>query len=191
VGKWRLKVPVPTPARRAISRTGTAKPSVANTSYAARRIRSRFSRASLRTGKLANLLFSRELERRLRQAGGPTIALTAHPGSARTELNRHLPRLFRGPSWGLARPITHPVEKGALSILRAATDPTAQGGDYYGPDGFREFVGWPTRLQPAPHAQAVDVQQRLWETSEQLTGIRFLSPNSPASSGRWCEPITR
>jgi NAD(P)-dependent dehydrogenase (short-subunit alcohol dehydrogenase family) len=130
-------------------------------------------RAAYARSKLANLLFTHELHRRLTALGGRTIALAAHPGSARTELNRHLPALFRGPSWGLARPITHPAEKGALSILRAAADPAAKGGEYYGPDGRFEFRGWPIRLEPGALTRDVELQRRLWDASERLTGVRF------------------
>jgi NAD(P)-dependent dehydrogenase (short-subunit alcohol dehydrogenase family) len=63
--------------------------------------------------KLANILFAYELQRRLEAAGAPTIALAAHPGGARSELNRHMPFLFRGESWGIAGPITHPADRGA------------------------------------------------------------------------------
>lgn len=123
--------------------------------------------------KLANLLFTYELQRRLEAAGAPTIALAAHPGGARSELNRNMPVFFRGPSWGLARPITHPADRGALSILRAATDPNAVGGQYYGPNGRFEFKGDPTVLQSTPLSHDAETQRRLWERSEELTGVTY------------------
>jgi NAD(P)-dependent dehydrogenase (short-subunit alcohol dehydrogenase family) len=123
--------------------------------------------------KLANLLFAQQLQARLAQAHAPTIAVAAHPGGARTELNRHLPPGFRGRSWGLARPITHPAEIGALSLARAAADPGLAGGAYVGPDGWLEFTGYPTLLRPSERARDRALQQRLWQESERLTGVPY------------------
>ena len=129
--------------------------------------------AAYAQSKLANLLFTYELQRRLAAAGAATIALAAHPGGARSELNRNMPFLFRGAAWGLARPITHPVEIGALSILHAAVDPGVRAGEYYGPDGRFEFTGRPTRLESTPLSHDAAVQRRLWDASEQLTDVRY------------------
>jgi len=127
--------------------------------------------------KLANLMFTYELERRLRAAGAPTIALAAHPGTARTRLVRHLRPLSRavasaelGPatSW-----FTQSAEMGALPMLRAATDPDARGGQYYGPDGAFGFTGYPVPAESTGRARDVSVQDRLWGVSEELTGVRF------------------
>jgi NAD(P)-dependent dehydrogenase (short-subunit alcohol dehydrogenase family) len=123
--------------------------------------------------KLANLLFAQMLQARLASAGARTTAVAAHPGGARTELNRHMPLLFRGPSWGLARPITHAAEIGALSIARAAADPQVPGGAYVGPDGWHEFTGYPVLLQPSERALDTDLQRRLWRESERLTGVTY------------------
>jgi hypothetical protein len=119
--------------------------------------------AAYAQSKLANLLFTYELQRRLMAAGAGTSALAAHPGAARTELNRHMPLLVGGASWRLARPITHPVEIGALSILYAAVDPGARPGAYYGPDGRFQFTGHPTRLESTPRSHDSADQRRLWE----------------------------
>jgi NAD(P)-dependent dehydrogenase (short-subunit alcohol dehydrogenase family) len=141
--------------------------------------------AAYTQSKLANLLFTYELHRRLAAVGAPTVALAAHPGGARSELNRTMPFFVRGASWGLARPITHSVEAGALPILRAAVDPSARGGEYYGPDGWFEFKGKPTRLESAAQSHDPEVQRRLWDVSEELTGVRFarlsFSPGGPSS----------
>ena len=90
--------------------------------------------------KLANLLFTYELQRRLKANGSPTVALAAHPGFSDTELMRYLPSFIPDFLWRMA---TQPAEKGALPTLRAATDPGAQGGQYYGPDGIGEVKGNP------------------------------------------------
>lgn len=129
--------------------------------------------AAYAQSKLANLLFTYELHRRLTAKGVPTVALAAHPGSARSELNRNMPILVRGASWGLARPITHSVEAGALPILHAAVAPAARGGEYYGPDGLFEFKGKPTRLESTSRSHDAEVQRRLWDVSEELTGVRY------------------
>jgi NAD(P)-dependent dehydrogenase (short-subunit alcohol dehydrogenase family) len=134
----------------------------------------RFRRnAAYSRSKLANLLFAQMLQEKLSQAHAPTIAVAAHPGGARTELNRHMPLPFRGPSWGLARPITHPAPIGALSLARAAADPGIPGGAYVGPGGWREFTGYPVLLQPSERARDPELQRRLWQESERLTGVTY------------------
>jgi NAD(P)-dependent dehydrogenase (short-subunit alcohol dehydrogenase family) len=126
--------------------------------------------------KLANMLFALTLQAKLAEAGAGTVAVAAHPGGARTELNRTMPLLFRGKSWGLARPITHPAAIGALSLARAAADPAITGGSYVGPGGWREFTGYPTLLTPGEHARDPELQQHLWQESERLTGISYHFP---------------
>ncbi|HEY3873653.1 MAG TPA: oxidoreductase [Actinocrinis sp.] len=123
--------------------------------------------------KLANLMFAYELDRRLRTAGLLTAALAAHPGGARSELNRTMPWMFRGENWGVARPITQGVQRGALPILRAATDSQARGGQYYGPDGPFQFTGDPTLVESTPRSHDEAQQRRLWEASEKLTDVTY------------------
>lgn len=123
--------------------------------------------------KLANLLFAYELQRRLSAAGAKTLALAAHPGGARSNFNRTLPWLFRGPNYGLFRPLSHPSETGALAILRAATDPHASGGDYYAPSRLMEFTGYPARRKSSDASYDRGAQRRLWEISEELTAVHY------------------
>lgn len=129
--------------------------------------------------KLANLVFTYELERRLRAAGKRTIALAAHPGYASTELQGVAPRL-EGSSlkaWVMDlgnRLFAQSAAQGALPQIHAATAPDVKGGEYYGPDGFMEMAG--TRVKrctsiPASHDPAA--QQRLWEMSKALTRVDF------------------
>jgi NAD(P)-dependent dehydrogenase (short-subunit alcohol dehydrogenase family) len=120
--------------------------------------------------KLANLLFSYELQRRLKAKGTPTIALAAHPGFSDTELMRHLPGFIPDFVW---RPFTQPADMGALPTLRAATDPAVQGGQYYGPDGIGEAKGHPKVVQSSAQSHNEDIQRRLWTMSEELTGVTF------------------
>ncbi len=120
--------------------------------------------------KLANLLFTYELQRRLKSAGVPTVALAAHPGFSDTELMRYLPDFIPSFVWKVA---TQPADKGALPTLRAATDPGAQGGQYYGPDGIGEVKGSPKVVGSSAQSRDEDLQRRLWTLSEELTGVTF------------------
>jgi NAD(P)-dependent dehydrogenase (short-subunit alcohol dehydrogenase family) len=118
--------------------------------------------------KLANLLFTYELQRRLQ--GTDTIAVAAHPGGSRTELTRNLPRLV-GAATRLVEPLFQSADMGALPTLRAATDPGVLGGQYYGPDGFAEQRGYPKVVASSAASHDVDAQRRLWTLSEELTGV--------------------
>ncbi|HYP91758.1 MAG TPA: oxidoreductase, partial [Mycobacterium sp.] len=120
--------------------------------------------------KLANLLFTYELQRRFKLKGDPTVALAAHPGFADTELMRHLPGFIPDFFW---RPFAQPTDMGALPTLRAATDPGAQGGQYYGPDGIGEVQGSPKAVESSKQSHNEDLQRRLWMVSEELTGVTY------------------
>lgn len=122
--------------------------------------------------KLANLMFTYELQRRLAHHG-TTIAVAAHPGVSNTDLIRNLPAAFRGPIRWLAPLLTQKPEMGALPTLRAATDPAALGGQYYGPGGWGEIRGYPNLVASSPDSYDLAVQQRLWTVSEELTGVTF------------------
>jgi NAD(P)-dependent dehydrogenase (short-subunit alcohol dehydrogenase family) len=121
--------------------------------------------------KLANLLFTYELQRRLAPQG-TTIAVAAHPGGSRTELTRNLPRVLTGVS-SVIEPLFQGADMGALPTLRAATDPGVLGGQYYGPDGFGEQRGYPKVVPSSDKSHDVDVQRRLWAVSEDLTGVVY------------------
>jgi NAD(P)-dependent dehydrogenase (short-subunit alcohol dehydrogenase family) len=137
--------------------------------------------------KLANLLFTFELDRRLRAQGATpggwgvsprqgrrepptTAALAAHPGGARTSLGRN------GRSWTnrivpLWQPFLQPASYAALGFVRAATDPAAQGGQYYGP--ALQAWGPPIRERPSRQARDPELAAGLWAISERLTGLTF------------------
>ena len=127
--------------------------------------------------KLANLMFTYELQRRLTSAGAATIALAAHPGNARTEFGREMSALVRATMSPRLRLLTswlmQSAEASALSIVRAATDRGARGGEYYGPGGWNEFTGPPQRVDSTPISHDPHAQRRLWEESERLTGITY------------------
>ena len=123
--------------------------------------------------KLANLMFTYELARRLAAKNTPTIALAAHPGGSSTELNRNIPKAVRPAIdfvWGL---YAQSAEMGALPTLRAATDPSAKGGQYYGPDGLGEGRGHPKLVESSKKSHDEAVQARLWKVSEELTGVTY------------------
>ena len=136
--------------------------------------RRRYDRvASYGQSKLANLMFAYDLQRRLAAAKAKTIAVAAHPGVAATELVRHVPGAsLPGVDW-LSGKLLNSSELGALPTLRAATDPAVRGGQYYGPDGFRELRGYPVLVTSSKQSQDVAVQERLWTVSEELTGVTF------------------
>lgn len=124
--------------------------------------------------KLANLLFALELDRRLRAAGSSVKSLAAHPGYAATNLQ------FAGPPGVDAavmklsnRVIAQSDEMGALPTLYAATEPGLEGGTFVGPDGFLEQRGHPKPVAPNKAARDEEVARRLWEVSEEMTGVRF------------------
>jgi NAD(P)-dependent dehydrogenase (short-subunit alcohol dehydrogenase family) len=127
--------------------------------------------------KLANLLFTYELQARLAAACAGTSALAAHPGNARTDLWRHTSRLdqtlYRPALSWLTFWFAQSAQTGALATLRAAADPGARGGEYYGPPGRLQYTGHPVRVESSAASHDPDAQRRLWETSEQLTGVRF------------------
>ena len=136
--------------------------------------RRRYDRvAAYGQSKLANLMFAYDLQRRLAAAEAKTIAVAAHPGVAATELVRHVPGAsLPGVNW-LSGKLLNSSELGALPTLRAATDPAVRGGQYYGPDGFRELRGYPVLATSSKQSQGVAVQERLWTVSEELTGVTF------------------
>ncbi len=123
--------------------------------------------------KLANLMFSYELQRRLAAAGARTSALAAHPGTAITALTRYFPPAVDRAYHAMGQPIAQQPQAGALPTLRAATDPAARGGEYYGPDGWLEFKGHPHRVSSSARSHDEQAQRRLWQESERLTGVRY------------------
>ena len=83
---------------------------------------------------------------------------------------RYLPDFIPGFMWKIA---TQPADMGALPTLRAATDPGAQGGQYYGPDGIGEVKGHPKVVKSSAQSHDEDIQRRLWTLSEELTGVTY------------------
>ena len=119
--------------------------------------------------KLANLMFTYELHRRLSGAAATTIAVAAHPGLANTELTRN----SSAASAALARLISQKPAMGALPTLRAATDPGVLGGQYYGPGRLLGTRGYPELAESSRRSRDTAIQRRLWTVSEELTGVTF------------------
>ncbi|WP_367124973.1 oxidoreductase [Streptomyces phytohabitans] len=127
--------------------------------------------------KLANTALALELDRRLREEGSPVASVLAHPGICRTNFS---PRAFET-AGVVARNLdamvqsTFPsVERGARSLLYAATAPEAKGGRYYGPSGFRELRGPVAEARVNPQAADPAFRKELWSAAERLTGVSYL-----------------
>ena len=124
--------------------------------------------------KLANLLFTFELQRKLGTLNSTSIAIAAHPGGSDTNLGRYV-----ADNWlfkvlrQLTKPITQTAAMGALPSLRAATDLKVKGGEYYGPGGFIGMKGFPIRVDCSDKAKELERARRLWNVSEELTKISY------------------
>jgi NAD(P)-dependent dehydrogenase (short-subunit alcohol dehydrogenase family) len=130
--------------------------------------------------KLSNLLFTRELQRRLSAKGASTSAYAAHPGYAATHLQAVGPEMSgsRLMARGMVvanRFFSQTDEMGALGQLFAATSPDAVPGEYYGPDGFFGLQGYPAKASTSKAARKDADARRLWEVSEELTGVHYES----------------
>lgn len=138
--------------------------------------RSYSPRGNYQRSKFANAVFAIELDRRLRQAGVSIKSLLAHPGYSDTNLQ------FAGPTGPMKllfsfsnRLLAQSPEAGTLPQLRAATDPDANGGEFFGPDGFNEFRGAPKLVRAVGRAHDPETGRRLWQASEEMTGVTYLS----------------
>jgi len=124
--------------------------------------------------KLANLLFTYELQRRFEENKMDCLAVAAHPGVSRTNLARHV----EGKVWfKLVNPLFklmyQNAEMGALPQIRASVDPQVKGAEYCGPDGYGEMKGFPVLVDSNKASHNLDDAGKLWEKSEELTGVKF------------------
>lgn len=118
--------------------------------------------------KLANLLFTYELDRLLKKNGLNVMANAAHPGVTNTNL-------FRTSGFGqITKYVTQSVELGTLPVLRAATEPNLKGSEYFGPKGIGGFRGYPVQVRSTPLSHDDSLARALWASSEQLTNIDFI-----------------
>lgn len=138
--------------------------------------------------KLANLLFAYELDRRVTEVGLPLVAVAAHPGFTATNLQGGAARVSGSRASALlARAanavIGQPDTVGALPLLYAATAPDVVGGEFFGPDGVGELRGGPQRVSSSSASHDPAVATRLWEVSEELTGVHYaFDPGSMSAS---------
>lgn len=124
--------------------------------------------------KLANLLFMRALQKRFETHPIDAISVAAHPGMASTNLSRYLAeRWYLKLFMPLEPLITQSSERGALPTLRALSDPDVQGGDYFGPDGFKQYRGYPVRVGSSRASRDMRSAEQLWSLSEELTGMHY------------------
>lgn len=129
--------------------------------------------------KLADLVFSQELQRRLQAVGSPILSVAGHPGYAVTNLQAdHLGLGMKILTRTMKPFLSQDAAHGALPMLYAALAEEVVAGGYYGPDGIAELKGYPTAV-PIPRS-ALDqaVANRLWSESERLTGVRFSAPST-------------
>ena len=147
--------------------------------------------AAYSQSKLANLLFAYELQRRFDAAGTQAISVACHPGWAATNLQ---PAGFRmqGSRLGvwlaqLANRLAQSAAMGALPILYAATAPEVRGGDYIGPTGFGAR-GFPGLVPSSARSHDPALARRLWQVSEELTGVRYAALAQPADTAPTKEP---
>src|SRR5579872_2216614 len=129
--------------------------------------------------KLANLLFTFELERRLRAGGGGAIAAAAHPGYSSTNLQFVGPQQEGSALGRVAMQLGNALfgqsaAMGALPALYACTAAGVSGSDYYGPDGFQQIHGYPRKVGCRAVARDPALAARLWDLSAQLTGVKYL-----------------
>lgn len=121
--------------------------------------------------KFACLMFAYELNRRLQKSGSKTLSVAAHPGVSATNLGQHIPRIL-----GMFLPlIGQPAADGALPTLYAALGKDIQGGDYCGPSGLQQMRGAPIKVGSNRASRDEATAKKLWNVSEALTGVRFLS----------------
>ncbi len=127
--------------------------------------------------KLANVLFARELDRRLRAAGSSVKSLAAHPGYSSTNLQSAAPPLLDRTVMKVTNLLVgQSPEMGALPELYAATRPNLDGGLFIGPDGFEEQRGYPKVVSPVRAGRDEATAARLWNVSEALTGVSYDFP---------------
>ena len=124
--------------------------------------------------KLADLIFTQELQRRLKAAGSPILSIAAHPGYAVTNLQGDHLALWMKMTLAMMKPIlSHDAAHGALPTLYAAVAAEAVAAGYYGPDGFMEAKGYPKAASIPKRALDETVAKRLWLESERLTRVKF------------------
>jgi NAD(P)-dependent dehydrogenase (short-subunit alcohol dehydrogenase family) len=123
--------------------------------------------------KLADILFTYEMDRRIKAVGGDILSVAAHPGVTRTDLQRHIPDEVLTGLFAEYKAVMEPWQ-GALPALFAATDSSVKGSEFYGPDGDQEFYGYPALSKhSSPSMRDTALAKKLWEYAEAETQIKF------------------
>lgn len=123
--------------------------------------------------KLANLLFAKELDNQFKQHGIKTISIACHPGISNTNLFKMGKSETPGYMKRLMNLFFQPANLGVLPTLYAATEESLEGGEYIGPDGRGNRKGYPAIETPAPQVYNETTMKKLWEVSEDLTGVKY------------------
>ena len=121
--------------------------------------------------KRACLIFAFELQRRLIINNYDTISVSAHPGLCKTNLDQYFPALIRP----LGSLFLQSAQMGALPVLYAALSKNVKGGDFIGPDGFKQMKGYPTSVEADEYSYNKEVAQHLWSDSQEMTKIFYLN----------------
>ncbi len=129
--------------------------------------------AAYEQSKLACLMFSYELQRRIESSGSHVISVAAHPGLSKTNLGRHTSKILMVFFNPLFLIMGHSPEKAARSVVMAAIGKDVKGGDFYGPSGFAEMKGKSRKLESTAASRNTEIARRLWECSEILTRQKF------------------
>jgi NAD(P)-dependent dehydrogenase (short-subunit alcohol dehydrogenase family) len=122
--------------------------------------------------KLANILFSIELQRRIIAANDPVVSIAAQPGANKTELTRHMSQDDYTAAVARVGELMEPWQ-GALPSLYAAVSPAAKAGAFYSPDQDGGYRGFPAEAAIAPHGLDETVASKLWDLAEEVTSVRF------------------
>ncbi|MBD3581920.1 oxidoreductase [Flavobacterium selenitireducens] len=131
------------------------------------------SQKAYNDSKLADLQFAYDFHRRLRQSGSHILSVAAHPGVVHTDLQRHIPTKILREAFSKFPQVSEPWQ-GALPSLFAATEPSVESGDFYGPDGASEFSGYPAKSKHDSDAIRDQNQwKKLWDFAESATSTHF------------------
>lgn len=128
---------------------------------------------SYAVSKLADILFTYELDRKLKATGLNMLSVAAHPGVTRTDLQRHIPGEQLEGMFAEFDEVMEPCQ-GALPSLFAATDTSVKGGEFYGPDGEKEYSGYPAiSKHSTPAMNDAALAEKLWKYAEDITKVDF------------------
>ena len=124
--------------------------------------------------KLSNLLFTYELQRRFEEFNVNCVAVAAHPGLSKSNLAKYVTKKLQYKiGMAISSIISQSTLMGALPEIMASVDPLVKGGEYFGPGGFKEWRGHPTKVESNKASHDLKNAQKLWKVSEKLTGINY------------------